>query len=173
MYANGMANKAAHANDIAYTVLTLFENIHPPPCFVCTCVLRARRFPRTRLIFLPVVVAFVLYFSAMADFPSSRREDIIWRRVWFSQHIFAARVLSSRRTAVLRHDRSHFSLCNPEIFPRVDDVLPRIRPPPHKSLGLHYNTLNIHREKKREEREREREKAREDERDEKSDDVFF
>jgi hypothetical protein len=43
--------------------------------------------------------------------------------------------------------------------------------PPHKSLGLHYNTLNTRREKKREERERE--KAREDERDEKSDDVFF
>jgi hypothetical protein len=69
MYANGMANKAAHANDIAYTVLTLFENIHPlpvspppPPPPKSTSV------SANETDFLPVV-EFVVYFSAMADFP--------------------------------------------------------------------------------------------------------
>jgi hypothetical protein len=128
MYANGMANKAAHANDIAYIVLTLFENIHPLPVSCAPPPPKSTSVSANETDFLPVVVAFVLYFSAMADFPPPDERTSSGGAFGFP-NTFLLLVFLAVEELLFFVTIGLISLsATPRYLPkRVDDALPRIR----------------------------------------------
>jgi hypothetical protein len=128
MYANGMANKAAHANDIAYTVLTLFENIHPLPVSCAPPPPKSTSVSANETDFLPVV-AFVLYFSAMADFPPPDERTSSGGAFGFPNTFLLLLVFLAVEELLFFVTIGLISLsATPRYLPkRVDDALPRIR----------------------------------------------